>query len=139
MHYGNARHIPSSEYFFHYASVRRRGKIVAVVGYETLWTAELRRAPLLPHIVGVIAVRLIIGQIRQVLAPGVGALHHESARELLAHGRLQAVVIGSTHEIRTSHTHSLVTEVRDAERHVVEGVGGETLHRMSRTPQTPRF
>src|SRR5215475_1026432 len=117
-HDRNARQIPSSEHFFHYASVRRGGEIVAVVGHETLWTAELRRPPLLPHIVGVIAVRLIIGQIRQVLAPGVGGLHHESARELLAHGRLQAVVSGSTHEIRTSYAHSLVTEVRHAERHV---------------------
>ena len=117
-------------------SVPPERKIVAVVRHEALRTVELRRTELLPHVVGVIAVRLIVGQIRQVLAPGVGTLHHEAAGELLAHGRLQAVVIGSSIEVRTSHADSLVTEVRDAERNVGDRIGGDSVDRMLRARQS---
>src|SRR5207244_7901401 len=96
------------------------------------WTAELRRTVLLPRVVCVIAVGLVVGQIGQVLAPRVGALHHEAVGELLAHGRLQTVVIGNSVEFRTSHADSLITTVRDAERNVGDRIGGDSVARMIR-------
>src|SRR5207237_2978455 len=101
-----------------------------------LWPAELSRTVLLPEVACVIAVGLVVGQIGQVLTPGVGALHHEAARELLAHGRLQAVVTGNSIEFGTAHADSLITEVGDAERNVGDRIGGDPVDRMLRTRQS---
>src|SRR5580658_6352818 len=125
--------MPSVRYSAQNAGVFTERQIPTVVHDEAAWPVEIGRAILLRRIEWIVAVCNQPVLVGERLAEGVGGLHRESVRELLARRDLKTVVIGNQIVGRALQPNRLVTQIRHSILNVLQRVGGNSVDRIART------